>query len=331
MKPEVLDAHAQLLSVPPVFDEDTALDIARSYADSLADGAGKLADTALAELRLAGLVVRERDVWRVADPLRADCQRRLFMENGELFKAVARRFVDHAQQGFAQHLNRTLGVEGARVSISILNLFAEPENQRCFDGLIDFVEDSARAGRQSDASAAALLLSALPLSSTDVRHRQIAFLSGLSAWRQHRREDAVGLFEQVLVPHTRDRADAIAAHLVGVVRHFEGNTEAAIPLIERSVAELRDSGDRRGLCIALTTLGRVLRDRAEQSGHWSPASPEIALSGLTQEDRGTLRRRTEPDVDLEAAISALQEACDVGTKLGDDCLVGVALIELALS
>jgi tetratricopeptide (TPR) repeat protein len=331
MRPEVLDAHTQLLSVPPVFDESTALDVARSYADGLADGAGEVADAALRELRLAGLVVRERDAWRVADPLRAECRRRLFLENGELFRAVAGRFVDHAHQGFSQSLTRILGREGARVNLSILNLFAHPEDTAYFDEVVEIIDQSARAGRHSDTDAAAHLLGALPLSSTDVRHRQIAFLWGLSAWRQRKREDAVSFFEQVLVSYTRDRADAIAAHLLGVVRHSEGNTEAAIPLLERSVADLRDAGDRRGLCLTLTSLGRVLRDRAEQSRYRSPIPNEITLPELSEENLSATKRPVEFDLDLEAAISALEEACRISSELEDDRLAARALIELALS
>ena len=127
----------------------------------------------------------------------------------------------------------------------------------------------------------------------------------------------------------RDKADAIAAHLLGVVRHSDGNTEAAIPLLERSVAELRDIKDQRGLCRALTSLGRVLRDRAEQSRYRSAASDEIAPSGVSGESLGATKRPAE--LDLEAAISALEEACNVSNELNDDRMAGIALMELALS
>ena len=331
MRPEVLDAHTQLLSVPPVFDESTAIALTSTYADDLTDGAGKVADAALSELRLAGLVVRERDAWRVADPLRAECRQRLFLEHGELFKAVAEKFIGHARQDFGQSLSRILGREGARVNLSILNLFAHPEDNACFDALVDIIDRSARAGRHSDTDAAAHLLGALPLSATDVRNRQIAFLLGLSAWRQRKREDAISFFEQVLVSHTSDKADAIAAHLLGVVRHSEGNTEAAIPLLERSVADLRNAEDLRGLCHTLTSLGRVLRDRAEQSRYRSPSTNRITLPELSEDDPGATIYSEEFDRDLEASISALEEACEIANQLEDNYAAVRSLIELALS
>jgi hypothetical protein len=53
VKREWLEAHAQLLSVPPIFDHSTARTLASRFADALADGAGRRAEEALHALRPA--------------------------------------------------------------------------------------------------------------------------------------------------------------------------------------------------------------------------------------------------------------------------------------
>jgi tetratricopeptide (TPR) repeat protein len=319
MRTEWLEAHAQLLSVPPVFDEGTATAVGEHLADRLSVGAAAASQYALRELRLSGLVVRESTAWRIIDPLRGQLRRRLQTEHLDVFQETAEQVVSHAQNGLGATFRRVLGVRGAEVTLAWLRMASNPKSDEHFDNLIDVVEHGAYLGRNSEAAAAVVLLRRLP--EVPERSRQVEFLSGLAAWGRGEREQALEHFSRVLRGDHIDRAAAVAAHLTGVTRAAQGNNEAAIAHLQHSVDVNRQLGLQRGLALTLISLGRVRRNFGAQL--------EITTVGHGVE------RLDVPDVaadsQLDGAIEALEEAIEISEELGDNRLLGIALIELAVT
>jgi tetratricopeptide (TPR) repeat protein len=321
MKTEWLDAHAQLLSVPPAFDEATVAELGDEFAGRLAFGAGEASGDAFRELRLAGLIVRTRDGWRVVDPLRGELRRKLQRENDEIFQKVAGSLLDDAQNGLRSTLDRVLGVYGARVNVAVLRVASRPHDARAFDDLVDVVERGSHLGRHADSLSAAILLRQLP--ETPERGRQIEFLEALFDWYQGRRNQALEHFTRVLRSDDLDRAAAIAAHLAGVTLAAEGNAEAGTALLQRSVDVNRRLEHKRGLAVTLTSLGRVQRDLTLQL--------PFHATDYDEEGHDDSPRPSEVDERLEGAVRALEEAFLLGLELGDERISGVALLELAIT
>ncbi len=317
MRTEWLDAHAQLLSVPPVFDEPLVSQVDEAFAERLVTGAGGRGPEAFRELRLAGLVIREQDAWRLADPLRGELRRRLQRENLEMFQAVADSVVESAGNGMSKTLSRTLGIKGAEMNVTVLRVAATPEDDDALNSLVDLVERRARLGRESDATSAAVLLGQLP--ATPARERHIEFLVGLAAWRESERDQALEHFSRVLRSDRIDRAAAVAAHLTGVAFTAQGSYEVGIPLLQRSVDLNRQLNNQRGLTVVLLSLGSARRDLGAQ----------LSVIG-TEEDFGNEPRMFEDaDAQFETAIDELEEAFDLAEQLGDETLISSALLNLA--
>jgi tetratricopeptide (TPR) repeat protein len=317
MKTEWLDAHAQLLSVPPVFDEPLVSQVDEAFAERLVAGAGGRGAEAFRELRLAGLVVREQNAWRLADPLRGELRRRFQRENLETFQAVADSVVEYGGNGLRETLSRTLGVKGAEMNLTVLRVAAKPEDDDALNSLVDLVERRARSGRESDATSAAVLLSQLP--ATPARERHIEFLLGLAAWREGERGQAREHFSRVLRSDRIDRAAAVAAHLTGVALTAEGSYEVGIPLLQRSVDLNRQLSNQRGLALVLLSLGGARRDFGAQ----------LSVIGAEEEFGNEPRLFEDAEAQFEAAIEELEEAFDLAEQLGDERLISSALLNLA--
>jgi tetratricopeptide (TPR) repeat protein len=333
VKREWLEAHAQLLSVPPIFDHSTARTLASRFADTLADGAGRHAEEALYALRVAGLLVGEPDSWRLAEPYRSVKRRELAERDAGTFRGVVCLFVELARHRYQAHFHRRLGPHGAEVNLAVLELVGEPvdsDRRDSFDQLVHVIEEHRRVGRSVDTTGAARLLAATPphLGSFG---REVDFLDGLALWRRSRRGEAVTRFERVLDTPAGDRAEGIAAHLVGVYQHANGRSYLAVPLLDRAVVVLRDRNDLHGLTLTLTSLGRVLRDQAEQRPYQDPTTdpawgPEHG-EPTPAEDGG--RADGDAESGVRTAVDVLKEACEVGERAGAPAVLGAALIELA--
>lgn len=321
-----LRAHAQVLSVAPVFDEDTATLMGRLFAGRLVEDSDEGFQDAFRELRLAGLIIGTEGAWRVADPLRADLRARLRDDHPNLFAIIAQAFIEHADNGFGPQLRQVLGDFGASLNLATLEIAAARQTrsgEQAFSRLIDVVSLATHAGRTGDAGAAVRLVAALPYEES--RSRQISFLSGLSAWHQGNRESAIDNFETVLSEDVRDKAAAISAHLVGVQRHHLGSSSEALRLLHYSVDLLRDLDDSRGLALSLTSLGRIERDRFSQAGGVGAEEVEFDPSetGVRIGDE-----QLYEELEISDGISTLEEAVTVA-YLVDERTAGVALIELA--
>src|SRR5512144_1097068 len=137
MRPAWITAHAQLLSVAPVFDDSTAIDMVRSLADRLVDGAGKAEDV-LSGLRLSGYSVPERDSWRIADPIRGELLRELQDRHEQVYRDAVAVFLRHATNGLRPVLERALGEQASSLVVDVLRL-ADPSDRE--NGFRDVLHD----------------------------------------------------------------------------------------------------------------------------------------------------------------------------------------------
>ncbi|MCM3659416.1 hypothetical protein M3148_00170 [Georgenia satyanarayanai] len=183
--------------------------------------------------------------------------------------------------------------------------------------LLDRVMHASRSERPADVTAAARMLQQQPRSPQSERH--IALFLGLRLWQEGHRESAIREFERVTRHPEYDTAFGIASHLIGAYRHDRGDDEGALPFLQQSIAALDATGDARGLHLALTTLGRTLRDFA-------------AASELGRADSFTDAPQSEVLDLYEEALDALERAVLIAEEgLAEGLTALVPLVELAVT
>jgi len=299
-----LEADAAVLSVPPLFDEQTGHDVLYSVSALRGTPHEEAAEDPLRSLRLAGVLEEWDGLMRIAEPLRDDLRRRLAEESPDVFRAAAGRFAQHAANGFGSQHVSALGARPAALSAAILRVMAAGPDQAAepLDELVELVA-STPGGRRGDGTAAARQLEAVPDRGWAV-DRTVDFLLGLDLWRDGDRTSAAERFASVVVRPVRDRPEAISRHLLGVHAAARADNARALEHLTAAVALLRDLDDPSGLAQTLTTLGRVLRSISADGG--GRAEGRQTLAGF-----------------------ALEEAVRLGYKLDDGVLTGRALFELA--
>jgi predicted ATPase/class 3 adenylate cyclase len=138
---------------------------------------------------------------------------------------------------------------------------------------------------------------AIELPDTAPAIRLAAALSPFWTMRGHF-DEGRGWLERVLARDPAEPKAAVAAILggAGSIARFQGDTDRATELLERSLALRQALGDRNGEAETLTVLGHV----AERQG------------------------------DLTGAAARFEESLTIGRELGNDVVVGAALINLGI-
>lgn len=318
MRAEVIDAHARVLSVAPFFDSSTAADIVSTFAGDVVSGADKVA-ASFSELRLSGLLEKEGVSWRIAEPARQDYLEEMKTDHVETYRGAVGLFLTHATNGFGPSLAATVGDRGADLLIRVMRLAVADSPDAAFAEVIEQVQAGGRSGRESDARIAQHVIRDLP--GYRERDRHLALLLGLELWRAEHHAEARQHFERVLKEQSSDLASAIAAHLLAVSWREVGEDERASAYVTEAVGTLRSLGDRRGLRMALTTLGGVEREL------FSRLLARADDSNLGAPERSNLL--DEAQVHFDAAQDALDEAIGIGDDLADKSGAGAAKLELA--
>ncbi|MGB5113103.1 MAG: tetratricopeptide repeat protein [Mycobacterium sp.] len=304
----LLEAQASLLSVAPAFDGRIAADLLDRSKDWLSSFDDRVADPIVA-LRLAGLIVEWKGVMRIADPLRTDLARKLSVDHPQQYKASARRFTEHARNGFSDKLQTALGRRGAEISVAVLGVTAA-DTETESDGIDRLISTLQQPSSQHVDTATAirqLEQSAVPGLSIE---RTKLFLLGLYDWRKGDRKLAAERFEQILARPRGDHIEGISGHLLGVFRAEQGDLKSSLLLLHSSSELLRKLDDRRGLAQTLTSYGRILR--------------ASALSQAMSSDRAEVAEEQ-----LFSALSILDEAVSIGDDIGSGAIEGLALLELS--
>lgn len=319
MKAKWIEAHAKLLSVPPLFDEATATDLVSSLSDELVEGSSTAPDF-LTSLRLTGLLKGESDCLQIADAVRAEFRKSLIEENSKLFQRALNICLDHMQKEFSPTVRRVFGNSNANLLISILELGRKPGERAAFDDVIHQLTEGHRLGRSSGEVIARVALAQLP--PTPDRLRQMEFLLGMEAWRGHQRERAERHFDRVLASGVSDLADAISAHLTGVSMSTRDDHANAVIFLQRSIGTLRELHDISGLCQALISLGIAEREISAK------LLSEADEAGLDTLEHAALISRA--DEDFQKAHDALDEAAGLAHGLQNRSLEAGAHLELAV-
>jgi tetratricopeptide (TPR) repeat protein len=303
-------AHAQVLSVLPVFNEETAKDVGHLYADVLYKGAGAQTDGALSRLRASGLVVQMSHVSRVVEPLRDELKRELARDNLSIYRQVASTYTSHALNGLGDELARLLGTGAARLNVAVMSAVAA-DKPEAYDDLLGVLNERT-ISQGADVLAAVRLLRNQPESA--LRNRTLTFLAGLQLWQAGDHRKAVGEFERLLQQPTADRAASIAGHLIGVERSERGDPEDALPFLQQAISVLRDRHDYPGLRLTLTTLGRVQRNLALKQARVAENEDESQAADSLFDD----------------AFASFDEAVEIGRKY-NGVTDALALVEIALT
>lgn len=124
MADPIVNAQAQLLSVPALFDDAMATRITTTYTDKLAKYVQRVG-SAVGELRVRGLLTPVHELWRVAEPIRSELRAKLAADNPALYEQVAAMFADQASADLRQALDRVLGPYGRRVQVAVARAIAE--------------------------------------------------------------------------------------------------------------------------------------------------------------------------------------------------------------
>jgi tetratricopeptide (TPR) repeat protein len=305
-----LYAHAQVLSVLPLFDERTARDIGLRYADVLYEGAGAGADSALATLRTYGLITETLDVSRIVEPLRDELKRELARDNPAIYRQVASTYAAYARNGLGDELTRLLGTRGARLNVAVMSAVAADESS-AYDDLLGLLSKRSLS-QGADVLATIRLLRNQPGSS--LRDRNLTFLAGFQLWQTSDRTKAVVEFERILHEPMTDRAAGIAGHLTGVERAERGDLESALPFLQQAVSVLRDLHDYPGLRVTLTSLGRVQRDLAAKQARLAENNDDAQAADSLYDD----------------AFASFDEAVEIGRE-HEGATVVPPLVEIALA
>lgn len=325
----VKQIDVELLSSAPWFDVSTAGDLLLLARKAVTPPE---IDEILTSLSRTGLLVRRLEAWRVAEPLRTELRQSLAGQNRELYDEAIRTFARHARNGFGPQLAAIMGEHGA--DLNVRAVAASVQDGEAFNDLVSYVDRVATSGRTRDAFVAADLVE---LYSGTIGRRS-EFLRGLGLWNQGNRVAAESAFDSVRATYRLDRAGAISNHLLGIIRYQRGDYVRAVELLDDAITDLRLMKDADGLCVTLTTLGRVLKDRHRDMR--VPADLvrarevlEEALE-LSQSPRSSVSVRLalaqveQADGDIRAAI-ALAEQANVDA-VGMDQLFDAAISLAAL-
>jgi tetratricopeptide (TPR) repeat protein len=267
---------AQVLSASPLTDRSLAFTLIRRFGAQRRSDDVSL-DDILEKLALGGALTSDGETMRITLSLQHQLRERLADEEPETFASIASILADYL--GGSEGARASYDTHGRDLLIAFFSLAAEPAREsQLFDEFISLVGRSAGEGRQGESHSASRLLSALPESPD--RRRQQDFLHGLSAWNDNDFDLASTYFEGVVAGSTRDRAFAIAAHLLAAYGSRKGDLARAVQFARDAVFILRQLDDRRGLAMTLTTLGRIERDllSAAQDDQSSGLDPIATLN-----------------------------------------------------
>lgn len=317
MRAEWAEAHAKLLSVPPLFDEAMAGALVTSLSNELAPGSGFVSDI-LTPLRLTGLLAGEAGCWYIAEAARSEFREELRKENTELFRNALDISLKYMENGFGSTLRRVLGSRNSRLLIAVLTVGSSADHYTSFDNVVRELGAVHRLGRESGEAIARFALSQLPPASG--RTRQTEFLLGMEKWRTSQRA-AVAHFERVIDTEVIDLAFAVSTHLIGVSMVSRGDLQNAMVLLKQSVAALRQLRDPRELAQVLTSVGIAEREMS------SNLLAEADNSELDESERSALI--ADADVHFQAAQDALDEAMGLAHEADDPHLEAGAHLELA--
>jgi tetratricopeptide (TPR) repeat protein len=258
-----MQLEAQILSVPPVFDSRLAGTLLVAAGIGRADEIDHLGASAVQSLIRSGVTSPGRGWWIFDEPVRADLLSTFQKVHLDLYRTVAQATVHSMANGSAHLMEQALGRHGAGLTASVLSLgVAGDAESKVFGRLVRELETSAQAGRVGDTTAVGRLLEYIP--PTVDRDRQRNFISGLTAWQNGMRPTAASRFLAVWRSGIEDEAYAISAHLLAAYEQARNNPEGALPYATHAVRVLEALDDRRGLALALTTLGRIERDLVDR-------------------------------------------------------------------
>lgn len=251
----VAQRATELLSALPYFDLDTAAETIALLGDQIdraatADWAAQYAF----DLAASGVLEEVKDLFRVPERVRSASLPVPLDDDDVLARRAVQVFVDHASGPLATSLHAVMGRRATEVLVRSLQVVADPHDSSHLDQLIIFIQQSERLERDTDPASAVAILGRY----IDEEDRRLQLLQGITLWQRNARRKAAECFERVLDFKTKDRAEGIAAHLLGLYKHDGGNDNAALTLLRRSERALRYIGDQRGLSMTHTTHGRVL-------------------------------------------------------------------------
>ncbi|MET4157110.1 hypothetical protein [Agromyces sp. PvR057] len=248
-----------LLGVVPYFDIATGKEIVQLVESELdRDASDQWVDDFFIDLLVSGSLERVRNLHRVAAPVREQALEIARQNYPELAIKTVDIFVRRSEAELGLAIAAVLGYRARTVLIQAIDSASHPADQVKFDSLIETVHRSKRLGRGTDSQSALELLRAY-----GAADRQLAFMEGLAHWQAGERAEAARHFRHVLEFDTVDKAEAIAAHLLGVRQHELRNTDDALKLFERAEWVGREISDFRGLAITTTSHARAVRDLGE--------------------------------------------------------------------
>lgn len=307
--PTELEFGLHLLSSAPWFDEATAIDLLTLSPKGHQPAALDDAANVLRRIDSSGVLISNGSVKRVTEPLRSEMRRSIFRDDENLYLRALSVFSKHAVDTLLPKLKSVMGEFGGALNVTALRAIANPQESSTFDSLVDLVQKSKDSTEARTALAAADIYEAYSFR----RDHRTAFLYGLSLWAQNRRIEAEIEFTTVIESDVFDKAWAISAHLIGVMRHSQGNLPEAQSLLDRSVQVLRSIGDDVGLALVLTTLGRNLRDSYREFG----VTENLEAAILVLEEATRLNEQNNR-IDAHALIALSQ--CYVLADRPDDAL-----------
>ncbi|WP_146078074.1 hypothetical protein [Subtercola sp. Z020] len=264
----------QLLSAVPFFDLETGASIISLIDGELAESDHRSwAESVMFDLLANGAFENVRNILRVAASTRESMFPVVLLTNPAGVQQALNIFLSAAEDSLNESLVAILGIRGREVTVQTLDVVANPSDVNKLNTLIDTVHRSSRLLRSRDSWSSAELLRAYGLE----EERTYQFMRGLALWQNGLRASASREFTDVLTNHRNDRAEAVAAHLLGVFRHDQGKSAEAVKLFIRAEKVLRSLEDHRGLAITHTTHGRVLREMARRE-----SSDDLRHSALKQ-------------------------------------------------
>jgi tetratricopeptide (TPR) repeat protein len=249
----------QLLSAVPYFDLATGADIVNLLEERIDQvDRSAWASGVLRDLTAAGAVERVRDLHRVTDVVRDRYLALALTDRPIEAQSAIKVFVREAEHAMKKSLTALMGIRARLVTVQTLDVIANPEFPSKFDVLIETVNKSSSLGRSNDSSSAAALLERY----NEPEDRRLLFMRGLAHWQIGQHTAAAPLFTEVLRENIHDKAQGVAAHLLGVFEHEQGRTDKALALVRKAETSLKRIGDHRGLAITFTSHARILRDKS---------------------------------------------------------------------
>lgn len=288
-----------LLGVVPYFDIATGKEIVQLVEAHLeSEASDGWVDEFFLELLVSGSLERVRNLHRVAAPVREQALEIARQNFPDLATKTVDIFVRRAEAELGRAISAVLGYRAGAVLVQSIDSASHPEDRARFDSLIETVHRSKRLGRGTDSRSALELLRAY-----GAADRQLAFMEGLAQWQAGKRAEAARHFVRVLESDAADKAEAIAAHLLGVRQHELRSTEEALELFERAERVGWSISDFRGLAITMTSHARAVRDLGERQGDSAIVERSI---GLFQSARQVLSEQPSTDtVDILNSLSRI--------------------------